>query len=86
MVQNPEVLAKAHAEIDEVVGREHPPNFKDLENLPYIQAMVKETLRWGPVGPLGMCSFLPGLMQCKLTTHLRSTTHGHRGRLLVAQV
>jgi cytochrome P450 len=54
MLQYPEVLNKAQTEIDTVVGREHPPTFKDLDNLPYFHAMVKETLRWRPVGPLGM--------------------------------
>jgi hypothetical protein len=56
MVLNPEVLAKAQAEIDAVVGRERPPSFKDMADLPYIRAMVKETLRWRPVVPLGKCA------------------------------
>jgi cytochrome P450 len=58
MIQYPEVQARAQAEIDDVVGREHPPRVEDLEKMPYIKAMVKETLRWRPVGPLGMCLYL----------------------------
>ena len=54
MVAFPEVQKKAQAEIDEVVGRGKLPTFADFEHLPYIRALVKETLRWAPVGPLGV--------------------------------
>ncbi|KAH9066041.1 cytochrome P450 [Lactarius deliciosus] len=50
----PSVQARAHAELDEVVGRGRTPTFADIPFLPYIRAMVKETLRWSPMAPLGM--------------------------------
>ncbi|TFK64018.1 cytochrome P450 [Pluteus cervinus] len=50
----PEVMKKAQAEIDRVVGRERAPNFADRDKLPYIRALIKEVLRWGPVTPLGV--------------------------------
>ncbi|KAF9558962.1 cytochrome P450 [Agrocybe pediades] len=50
----PEVVAKAREELDEVVGRSRLPSFDDLPQLPYIQAVVKELLRWRPVAPLGV--------------------------------
>ncbi|THU86529.1 cytochrome P450 [Dendrothele bispora CBS 962.96] len=50
----PNVMRKAQAEIDAVVGRERLPTFEDREKLPYIRAIVKEVLRWRPVGPLGL--------------------------------
>lgn len=56
MVLYPDVMRKAQAEIDRVVGRDRLPNFGDYDNLPYMRAMVKEVLRWRPVGPLGKCS------------------------------
>ncbi|ETW76679.1 cytochrome P450 monooxygenase 89 like-protein, partial [Heterobasidion irregulare TC 32-1] len=28
------------------------PIFADYENLPYIQALIRETLRWNPIDPL----------------------------------
>ena len=52
MVAYPETQARAHAELDAVVGRSRPPTFGDYPHLPYIRAMVKEVLRWRPVGPL----------------------------------
>lgn len=53
MVLYPDVMRRAQAEIDEVVGRGRFPNFGDYDQLPYISAMVKEVLRWRPVAPLG---------------------------------
>jgi cytochrome P450 len=53
MVKYPEVQRKAHAELDYVIGRSRLPNFQDRESLPYISAIVKETMRWQPVSPLG---------------------------------
>jgi len=53
MLAYPTVQARAHAELDEVVGRARPPSFADIPSLPYIQAMVKETLRWSPTAPFG---------------------------------
>ena len=50
----PEVQQKAQEEIDRVVGSERLPNSKDRENLLYIDALVKETLRWKPVAPMGL--------------------------------
>ena len=54
MLVYPTVQARAHAELDEVVGRAGPPTFADLPSLPYIRAMVKETMRWSPVSPFGI--------------------------------
>jgi len=54
MTLYPDVMHRAQSEIDEVVGRDRMPTFADEDNLPYIRAMVKEVLRWRPVGPLGL--------------------------------
>ena len=54
MVVYPETQARAHAELDAVVGRTRPPTFADQPHLPYIRAMVKEVLRWRTNGPLGV--------------------------------
>ena len=44
---------RAQAEIDRVVGRDRLPDFSDLNDLPYLTAMIKELLRWGVTAPLG---------------------------------
>ncbi|KAI9439486.1 cytochrome P450 [Lactarius psammicola] len=54
MLAYPEVQNRAHAELDEVVGSARPPTFIDLPSLPYIRAMVRETLRWSLTVPFGV--------------------------------
>lgn len=53
MLLNPESQKKAHDELDNIVGRDRLPEFEDRPSLPYIEAMVMETLRWHPVIPFG---------------------------------
>ena len=45
MLHYPDVMKKAQAELDSVVGPHRLPGFADYENLPYIQAVIRETLR-----------------------------------------
>ncbi|KAE9384424.1 cytochrome P450 [Gymnopus androsaceus JB14] len=40
-------------EVDRVVGRGRVPDFGDMEDPVYVQALIKEILRWQPAGPLG---------------------------------
>ncbi|KII84590.1 hypothetical protein PLICRDRAFT_179402 [Plicaturopsis crispa FD-325 SS-3] len=54
MLLNPEIQAKAQKELDEVVGHGNLPDFSHQDSLPYVNAIVKETLRWGPVTPQGI--------------------------------
>ncbi|KAL2278811.1 hypothetical protein FJTKL_14150 [Diaporthe vaccinii] len=50
----PDVQKRAQREIDEVVGRSRLPRHEDRANLPYVNAVVKESLRWLPSVPLGV--------------------------------
>ena len=52
MALYPEVQKKAQAEIDAVVGSHRLPDFEDRPSLPYINAIVKELMRWNLVLPL----------------------------------
>ncbi|OQU95549.1 hypothetical protein CLAIMM_01735 [Cladophialophora immunda] len=54
MTLYPEVQRKAQAEIDTAIGTSRLPTFADREALPYVNALVKEVLRWHPVGPMGV--------------------------------
>ena len=58
MVLYPEVQKKAQEEIDAVVGPNRLPDFLDRPSLPYINAIVKELMRWHSVLPLGGPFFL----------------------------
>lgn len=57
MALYPEVQKKAQAEIDAVVGPNRLPEFQDRPSLPYINAVVKESMRWNVVVPLGELFF-----------------------------
>ena len=55
MVQHPHVWKRAQAEIDAVVGTDRLPEFDDRPSLPYVDAIIREVLRWRPVFPLSTC-------------------------------
>ncbi|KAK7271312.1 hypothetical protein RJT34_27099 [Clitoria ternatea] len=52
LLNHPDVLKKVQDELDEYVGRERLVNDADIKKLIYLQAVVKETLRLYPPGPL----------------------------------
>ncbi|KAJ6493028.1 cytochrome P450 [Mycena sanguinolenta] len=54
MVLNPECQIKAQKEIDSVVGTSRFPTFEDRVELPFVECILQETLRWNPVAPLGV--------------------------------
>ncbi|KAL5532092.1 hypothetical protein ACEPAF_5656 [Sanghuangporus sanghuang] len=54
LLNHPEVQRAAQAEIDSVIGPDRLPTFADRPNLPYINALVKETLRYCLVVPMGL--------------------------------
>ncbi|CAM6128769.1 unnamed protein product [Calypogeia fissa] len=64
LLKNPSVMRKTLEELDRVVGRARLVDESDLPNLPYLQAVVKETLRLHPAGAL----MLPheSVADCKL--------------------
>jgi len=54
MVLHPEVQEHAQQEIESVIGHDRLPTFSDREKLPYVEAILKETLRWQPVAPMSV--------------------------------
>ncbi|KAK6911853.1 Cytochrome P450 [Dillenia turbinata] len=52
LLRKPEVLRKATEELDRVIGRDRWVLEKDIPHLPYIEAIVKETMRLHPVAPM----------------------------------
>lgn len=53
MLHYPGVMRTAQAELDAVVGPDRIPDWTDRPNLPYVRALIHETLRWRPVAALG---------------------------------
>ncbi|KAL4252122.1 cytochrome P450 family protein [Abortiporus biennis] len=56
-------------ELDSVIGRSRMPARADIDHLPYVQAIVKEVVRWRPVVPVGM-------------PHHAREDHWYEGRLI----
>ncbi|CAI0386889.1 unnamed protein product, partial [Linum tenue] len=54
LINHPEILNRARKEIDSVVGKSRLVQESDIPNLPYLQAIVKETMRLHPAAPLIM--------------------------------
>jgi cytochrome P450 len=52
MVLHPDIVRKAHEELDAVIGQGRLPQMSDKESLPYVHAIVKEVIRWYPPAPL----------------------------------
>jgi cytochrome P450 len=52
MAMYPDIQKQAQDEIDAVIGRNRLPNLDDIDSLPFINAIVRETFRWQPVLPL----------------------------------
>lgn len=55
MITHPEAQARAREEIDRVCtsgGSLRLPRMSDLSEMPYVAAMIKETLRWRPTVPI----------------------------------
>ncbi|KAG1856719.1 cytochrome P450 [Suillus subluteus] len=54
IVLYPDVQARARAEIDQVVRHDKIPCLDDRASLPYLDAILREVLRWYPLTPLGI--------------------------------
>ncbi|KAI0072612.1 cytochrome P450 [Panus rudis PR-1116 ss-1] len=54
MTLYPEAQQKAQAEIDSVIGSDRLPGLADRDQLPYVEALVKEVFRLNPVAPLAV--------------------------------
>ena len=55
---------KAQTDSDEVVGTERMPKISDKASLPYVNVLIKETIRWHPALPLSTLRSLPGAERC----------------------
>ncbi|KAJ0024254.1 hypothetical protein Pint_08877 [Pistacia integerrima] len=54
LLNNPDVLKKAQNELDIQIGKERQVWESDIKNLTYLQAILKETMRLYPAGPLAL--------------------------------
>ncbi|GLJ47036.1 hypothetical protein SUGI_0993260 [Cryptomeria japonica] len=52
LIQNSNVMETVKEELDKVVGKERMVQESDIDNLPYLHAVIKETFRLHPAAPL----------------------------------
>ena len=52
LLRKPEIFEEGTEELDRVIGKERWVTEKDIPNLPYIEAIVKETMQMHPVAPM----------------------------------
>ena len=53
MARNTDIMRMAQHQLDSVLSGERLPDHSDIDDLPYIMAIVKETFRWAPPLPIG---------------------------------
>jgi hypothetical protein len=54
LLRHPDVMQRAQAEVDSVVGTERVVRESDLEHLVYLEAVLKEVMRVQPSAPIGL--------------------------------
>jgi hypothetical protein len=54
MVQNQGIQAKGRKAVLAAVGPDRLPDLTDIESIPFVDAIMRECLRWQPVLPLGV--------------------------------
>ena len=57
MVLYPDVLAKAQDKLDQIIGSNRLPDLSDRDTLPYIDAIITETMWYVPFNILALHSF-----------------------------
>ncbi|KIK95907.1 hypothetical protein PAXRUDRAFT_826540 [Paxillus rubicundulus Ve08.2h10] len=78
MVENPRVLKRAQTELDTVIGMDRLPDFDDRSSLPYVEAILREVMRWQPVAPL--------VLHCSSSSDVYKGFHIPKGAMVFANV
>lgn len=72
LIRHPKMMAQAQQELDSAVGRDRAVSDLDLPQLPFLQAVVKETFRLHPPTPLSSPAWPPRAAKSTATTSLKA--------------
>ena len=75
LIAFPEAQRKAHEELDRVIGSDRAPLWEDLEDLPYIRALVNEVARFRPIAPLIPRYTIEDFMVCHIFNNTSVDAH-----------
>jgi cytochrome P450 len=73
MVLHPAIQKRIQAEIDSAVGPGRLPTMADSSQLPYLNAVLRELIRWQPISPIGASAssaFTTSYLLCIVKTAL----------------
>ena len=59
ILNDPDLQARLHTEIDDVIEKDRPPSLTDRPRMPYMEATILEALRIAPPAPLGFPHTVP---------------------------
>ncbi|KAI0339649.1 cytochrome P450 [Trametopsis cervina] len=83
MAMHPDVMRRAQAEIDSIVGRDRMPTMEDRNRLPYVSAVIREVLRCESVGSIPRIARRVRLVttdvRIQLNSYFASRTKGTKG-------
>ena len=54
MAMYPDIQREAQKELDRVIGANRLPEFDDRDSLPYLNALLKEVMRWHTIAPIAV--------------------------------
>jgi cytochrome P450 len=82
MALHPEVQKRVQEEIDRVVPNWRLPTVEDIKDLPYLAAVIKETMRWKPILPFSEYSALDACRDDLIPCVYRYSSSSKEGRRL----
>jgi hypothetical protein len=75
MTSYPDIQKRAQEEIDAFLGMGRLPTLDDQKHLPYVEALVKEIIRWAPAVPQGSHLFSSSTKDARLTLDYSGLPH-----------
>lgn len=86
MIMHPDAQARAQNEIDTVVGTHRLPSMEDKGSLPYVEAFIKETMRWSPALPLSKFHRIYDSSLVLTDAHFSQVSRGVRHKMIITKV